>query len=450
MGRSKDNRSHWLPARLASKAGVPVKAASVSQWWRAGRFKANEWENRPMPPGWHLRQTEERYYDPAAVCRVYKSLHQVSHADKMKAVNAVGESITDEKGEVLVRRGVAARMLGVTPECLRKWTFEGCLILDGAKLSSVVLPWLGGVPRRYWYKSELEKVRQLRDKYRRTVADDKHYTPRQTAERTGLSLSLLEHESRKAQDLGLVVVRRNIVTRFSKGNAASRAETVRPAIAYTCESVDKFVAERPRPVRPANKFTVAQAAQKLNRSECTIREWIQAGILRGTPNQAYIENGLPRVGWLIEADSVHAAAAVIRRHGTRRPSRLVLKTATAEASMPSGAPALASRPAHQPKPATHDGPADPYLFRFAGCEIDLSEATLRHRLLTALWESEREQPFASVDVADVLEAIYPDDDSADGNLKVLQSRTNKALAAKSFPLAVRSAGGKIWLESTSK
>src|SRR4051812_43201967 len=120
MGKSKQDRSHWLQASQAHKAGVPVKSATVNSWRRKDLFRKDELELRPMPPDWHLLPAEAWHYNPAALRRVWQSLHREPHSDKMKAVNRVGERITENDDELL-RRGAAAEIVGITTTCLLKW-----------------------------------------------------------------------------------------------------------------------------------------------------------------------------------------------------------------------------------------------------------------------------------------------------------------------------------------
>lgn len=96
--------------------------------------------------------------------------------------------------------------------------------------------------------------------------------------------------------------------------------------------------------------------------------------------------------------------------------------------------------------AVAGGPAEPFLFRYAGRELDLSAAPRRHQLLAALWDGAAGRPHPARLMADVLAELYPDDDEAEEGLKDLQKRIRKQFRLAGLPLTIRTAEGKIWLE----
>jgi hypothetical protein len=77
--------------------------------------------------------------------------------------------------------------------------------------------------------------------------------------------------------------------------------------------------------------------------------------------------------------------------------------------------------------------------------IDFSNSPLRHRLLSALWDTDRGKPFDSRLITEVMCEVYPDDEAADAKLKNLYSQVAKALKRAGFPITVTAAAGKIWL-----
>jgi hypothetical protein len=92
-----------------------------------------------------------------------------------------------------------------------------------------------------------------------------------------------------------------------------------------------------------------------------------------------------------------------------------------------------------------DGPFEPFGFRWAGKEIDFSDAPLRFRLVDALWDRSAGKPHPSREVSDVMAELYPDDDEADDKLKDLAKQTRKAFERSGMALTVRTSGGKLWL-----
>jgi hypothetical protein len=107
-----------------------------------------------------------------------------------------------------------------------------------------------------------------------------------------------------------------------------------------------------------------------------------------------------------------------------------------------------------------DGPFEPFLFRWAGKQLDLSDAPARYRLLAALWDTAAGRPYPSRLVADVVEIVWGNsgtnnpetsDDSgdltSDSAIRDLCYRTRANLADAGILLNVRNKGGKMWLES---
>ena len=98
-----------------------------------------------------------------------------------------------------------------------------------------------------------------------------------------------------------------------------------------------------------------------------------------------------------------------------------------------------------PEQAPH-GPDDLTGFMWRGKFIDLKGASLRRRLLVALWDTERRCPSAPRQVTEVMENLWPDDDASDGKLKDLIYRVNGKFQKAGMMLSVHQGDGLIWLK----
>ncbi len=376
------------------------------------------------------------FYRPAALLRESKrdAKAKAPHSEKLVANWKRFDRLPSDK-DVLLRQAEAVRVLDVAKPTLRRWTDQGCPYLQGGRLSTTTRR-RGETDIRYWFQAELEAIRRIREKFPRTAAGDDVYTVEQTIELTGLSRKTLRNV-RKRKRLGLAAVQRVSVAGTNQPGSWERTRT---RVSFTKRSVDAFVSSHPIPTIPVGMMTAADAQERLGVDRKTVNIYLNGGLLRGRPGQSVPTPTGVKVGWLVDAESVNEAAAIIRKHGVGKLVGILKERGAPNPVVPSS----------QPMPAdVADGPCDPFLFRFDGKEIDLSAAPLRHRLLCLLWNAEAGQPFASRTTETILDDLYPGDDDADGSLKVLQSRTNKRLKENGLQIEIRSSGGKFWMEKTA-
>lgn len=106
----------------------------------------------------------------------------------------------------------------------------------------------------------------------------------------------------------------------------------------------------------------------------------------------------------------------------------------------------ASRSTPAASAARPDGPDDRTGFVWQGTLIDLKRASLRRRLLVALWDKARGRPLPAVQVTTVMGILWPDDDDVDRNLKDLVHQVNRVFHKAGKMLSIHQGNGRIWLQ----
>lgn len=115
-------------------------------------------------------------------------------------------------------------------------------------------------------------------------------------------------------------------------------------------------------------------------------------------------------------------------------------------SDPSGPPAPAARPGadHPPRP---DGLFGADGFRFGGAEVRFGRAALQYRLVTAIWDVERNGPADPRKVQAVIDEVYGrDSETSDSTFRKLCSDTGARLTKAGCPLVIRAVQGVVWAE----